>query len=131
MCKSIDPYIKKKKKKKKKKNRAISDQSVVFHYQRSRLSVFIKKLFLPLLVYLGVDCLAVSVFFGLFSLQASVTVKNRGGAISNDRMVALSHFGCWFFTRETANSELNDRNNSHHFEHLGMENKINQDCEAV
>ena len=22
-------------------------------------------------------------------------------------------------------------NNSHHFEHLGMENKINQDCEAV
>ena len=41
-----------------------------------------------------VDCLAVSVFFSLFSLQASVTVKNRGGAISNDRMVAPSHFGC-------------------------------------
>ena len=40
------------------------------------------------------DCLAVSVFFSLFSLQASVTVKNRGGAISNDRMVAPSHFGC-------------------------------------
>ena len=37
----------------------------------------------------------------------------------------------WFFTRETWNSELNDRNNSHHFEHLGMENKINQDGEAV
>ena len=34
-------------------------------------------------------------------------------------------------TRETANSEFNNRNNSHHFEHLGMENKINQDCEAV
>ena len=42
----------------------------------------------------GIDCLAVSVFFKLFSLQASVTVKNRGGAISNDRMVAPSHFGC-------------------------------------
>ena len=44
-----------------------------------------------------IDCLAVSVFFSLFSLpwlQASVTVKNRGGAISNDRMVAPSHFGC-------------------------------------
>ena len=32
--------------------------------------------------------------FSLFSLQTSVTVKNRGGAISNDRMVAPSHFGC-------------------------------------
>ena len=41
-----------------------------------------------------VDCLAVSVFFSLFSLRASVTAKNRGGAISNDRMVAPSHFGC-------------------------------------
>ena len=37
------------------------------------------------------DCLTVSVFFSLL-LQASVTVKNSGGAISNDRMVAPSHF---------------------------------------
>ena len=40
------------------------------------------------------DCFAVSVFFMLFSLQASVTVKICGGAISNDLMVAPSHFGC-------------------------------------
>ena len=40
------------------------------------------------------DCFVVSVFFILFSLQASVTVKIRGGAISNDLMVAPSHFGC-------------------------------------
>ena len=47
----------------------------------------------------------------------------RRGAVSGK-----GHHGCefqqsWFFTRETANSELNDRNNSHHFDYLGMENK--------
>ena len=41
---------------------------------------------LTLTAYPTLDCLAVSVFFSLISLQASVTVKNRGGAISNDRM---------------------------------------------
>ena len=43
---------------------------------------------------LDIDCFAVSVFFIPFSLlQASChSVKNRGGAISNDPVV--THFGC-------------------------------------
>ena len=63
---------------------------LILHFLESLQLAFRK----CILLYTSVDCLAVSVFFSLFSLQASVTVKNRGGAISNDRMVAPSHFGC-------------------------------------
>ena len=72
---------KKKKKKKEKRSQAVNVTSIII-LEKSQSTERI------------IDCFAVSVFFVLFSLQASVTVKIRGGAISNDLMVVPSHFGC-------------------------------------
>ena len=47
----------------------------------------------------------------------------------------VTHFDFLLGRQQTRNYQSpignGNYNDSHHFEHLGMENKINQDCEAV